>query len=66
LTTHVLEVAEKMCDRIGIIDKGRLIAQGTLEELRELSGDKKSSLEDLFLELTGGNEFKDIIDQLGE
>lgn len=49
-STHVLDVAEKMCDRIGIINKGKLIAEGTLDELR--SGEKGASLEQLFLELT--------------
>ncbi|MGN0777574.1 MAG: ABC transporter ATP-binding protein [Aristaeellaceae bacterium] len=49
-STHVLEVAEKLCDEIAIIDKGRLVAQGTMDELR--SGEKSASLEQLFLELT--------------
>lgn len=49
-STHVLEVAEKLCDRIGIIHKGRLIAIGTIDELRQ--GDMKESLENIFLELT--------------
>ena len=49
-STHVLEVAEKLCDEIAIIDKGRLIARGTMEELR--SGEKCASLEQLFLDLT--------------
>jgi len=49
-STHVLEVAEKLCTRIGIIADGALKAQGTLEELR--SGEVGASLEDLFLELT--------------
>ena len=49
-STHVLEVAEKLCTRIGVIDHGSLRAQGTLEELR--SGEKGASLEDLFLQLT--------------
>ena len=53
-STHVLEVAEKLCDRIGIINQGRLIAVGTLEELR--AGDKSESLEELFLELTESGE----------
>ena len=56
-STHVLEVAEKLCTRIGVIDNGSLRAEGTLEELR--SGEKSASLEDLFLELTeddGGEE----------
>ena len=49
-STHVLEVAEKLCTRIGVIDHGTLRAQGTLEELR--SGEKGASLEELFLQLT--------------
>ncbi len=49
-STHVLEVAEKLCDRIGIIHKGELIAIGTLDELRR--GEQASSLENIFLELT--------------
>ncbi|MDB5466459.1 MAG: transporter [Phenylobacterium sp.] len=53
LTTHILEVAERMADRIGIIQRGRLLAQGTLDQLRERSGDAKGTLEDVFLELTG-------------
>lgn len=49
-STHVLEVAEKLCDRVGIIHKGRLIAIGTIDELKR--GDNKDSLENIFLELT--------------
>lgn len=49
-STHVLEVAEKLCDRIGIIHRGELIAIGTMDELRQ--GDKAESLENIFLELT--------------
>jgi ABC-2 type transport system ATP-binding protein len=66
MTTHVLEIAEKMCDRIGIIKDGKLIAEGTLEELRKKSGKTTDSLEDLFLELTGSAEFGDIIEQLND
>jgi ABC-2 type transport system ATP-binding protein len=57
LTTHILEVAERLADRIGIIQRGKLIAEGTLEELRAgaKSGDEDASLEDLFLDLTGQN-----------
>ncbi len=51
LTTHILEVAERMADRIGVIDKGRLIAEGTLDELRGRAGRAGSSLEDVFLDL---------------
>ena len=50
-STHVLEVAEKLCHRIGIINKGRLIALGTLGELKE-SAQNSENLENIFLELT--------------
>lgn len=50
-STHVLEVAEKLCDRIGIIRRGRLIFSGTMDELRGESQDNES-LENIFLELT--------------
>jgi ABC-2 type transport system ATP-binding protein len=53
MTTHILEVAERMADRIGVIAGGRLIAQGTLEELRRQAGKGGSSLEDTFLTLVG-------------
>jgi ABC-2 type transport system ATP-binding protein len=51
-STHILEVAERLCDRVGIIDKGRLIACGSMDELRKLSSETDESLEDIFLELT--------------
>ena len=51
MTTHILEVAERMADRIGVIAAGRLIAQGTLEELRGQAGRGAASLEDTFLAL---------------
>jgi len=49
-STHVLEVAERLCDRVGIINHGRLVALGTLDELRQ--GDGNETLEKIFLELT--------------
>lgn len=50
-STHVLEVAEKLCDRIGIINKGKLIFVGTYEEMKK-KFKEDASLEDLFLEIT--------------
>src|SRR6201998_3008870 len=51
MTTHILEVAERMADRIGVIAAGRLVAEGTLAELREQNGHGNTSLEDLFIAL---------------
>jgi ABC-2 type transport system ATP-binding protein len=51
MTTHILEVAERMADRIGVIANGRLIAEGTLDELRQRSGAGSATLEDTFLKL---------------
>ena len=54
LTTHIMEVAERLSDRIGVIRDGQLIAQGTLAELRARAGHAGAgSLEDVFLELVG-------------
>jgi ABC-2 type transport system ATP-binding protein len=51
MTTHILEVAERMADRIGVIAHGRLIAEGTLDELHHMAGKTAISLEDTFLTL---------------
>jgi ABC-2 type transport system ATP-binding protein len=51
LTTHILEVAERIADRIGVIARGRLLAEGTLAELRARAGAGQSTLEDVFLTL---------------
>jgi ABC-2 type transport system ATP-binding protein len=52
MTTHILEIAERVCDRIGIINKGRLVAVGSMNELRKQSAASNLSLEDIFLNLT--------------
>ena len=54
MSTHTLEVAEDMCDRIGIIQGGKIVACGTMTELRHQFAAGDASLEDLFLRLTGG------------
>lgn len=64
LSTHILEIAERMCDRIGIINKGELIAVGTMDELRTLDKTGQTSLEDIFLGLTGGAEETEIAEIL--
>ncbi len=64
LSTHILEIAERMCDRIGIINRGQLIAVGTMDELRTLDKTGQTSLEDIFLSLTGGAEETEIAEIL--
>ncbi len=56
MTTHILEIAERMADRIGVINAGRLIAEGTLEELHKRVGIRDTSLEDTFLALVAQQE----------
>ena len=51
MTTHILEVAERMADRIGVIASGRLVAEGTLAEMRQQNGQNDTSLEDMFIAL---------------
>jgi ABC-2 type transport system ATP-binding protein len=60
MSTHTLEVAQEMCDRISIILGGRIIARGTVEELRELAGHDDAELTPVFLKLTGGTAFQEI------
>ncbi len=64
MSTHILEIAEVMCDRVGIIDKGKMIACGTMEELRLQSKQQDKSLEEIFLELTGGSEYNEVLKYL--
>jgi ABC-2 type transport system ATP-binding protein len=64
MSTHTLEIAEQMCDYIAIIQKGTIIAQGTVSELRIIARTGMTKLEDIFLELTGGQEMKEVIEFL--
>ncbi|MHA1775757.1 MAG: ABC transporter ATP-binding protein [Promethearchaeia archaeon] len=66
-STHIMEIAEDICDRIGIINRGKMVAMGTFEELRHIAKDIDSSmdLEDIFLKLTEQDEsIKDIVKKL--
>jgi ABC-2 type transport system ATP-binding protein len=56
LSTHILEIAERMCTRVAIVNRGRLVANGTLTELRAMVRSDGQSLEQIFLQLTGGGE----------
>ena len=60
MSTHTLEVAQEMCDRIAIILKGRIIARGTVDELLSLAGGEDETLTPVFLKLTGGTAFQEI------
>lgn len=66
VSTHILEIAERMCHRVAILKQGKLIAQGTPQELRQMAGNRGESLEDIFLELTGGQENAELIKSLEE
>ena len=56
MSTHTLEIVETMCSRVAIINKGEIIADGSVEELGKLARMEKSHLEPIFLKLTGGDE----------
>ena len=64
LSTHSLEIAEELCNRITIITEGRVHISGDMETLRAEAGKKDSDLEDIFLELTGAWELQEIISAL--
>ncbi|HLJ84215.1 MAG TPA: ABC transporter ATP-binding protein [Candidatus Eremiobacteraceae bacterium] len=52
MSTHIMEIAQSLCDRVAIINRGSIAAMGTVQELRDLQGD--ATLEDVFLHVTGG------------
>jgi ABC-2 type transport system ATP-binding protein len=60
MSTHTLEVAEEMCDRISIILKGRVIARGTVSEIRAMGDGHDNQLTSVFLKLTGGSGLQEI------
>jgi ABC-2 type transport system ATP-binding protein len=60
MSTHTMEVAEVMCDRIAIIQKGSIVTLGTMAELREQMSAGNATLEELFLKLTGGAAMREL------
>jgi len=65
MSTHTLEVAEAMCDRIAIIQHGKIVAEGTVPDLRRQHQAGDVSLEELFLKLTGGAHARELAEVLG-
>jgi ABC-2 type transport system ATP-binding protein len=63
-STHILEIAEAVCDRLTILQNGSVLAEGTAQELREKAGLPGSGLEDVFLHLTGTRGVEDIVEAL--
>lgn len=64
MSTHTLEVAEEVCDRIAIIHQGRIVASGTIDELRNKAGSAGMKLETLFFTLTGGEAERRLAESL--
>ncbi len=61
LSTHTLEVAEALCDEIAIVQNGRIIARGTMDELRGQADAGEAHLEEIFLKVTGGEDMADVV-----
>jgi ABC-2 type transport system ATP-binding protein len=66
MSTHTLEIAEEVCDRLAIINRGVIIAEGTMGEIRRANQAEGGRLESIFLELTGGEEVADLVGVLKE
>ncbi|MCW3995848.1 MAG: ABC transporter ATP-binding protein [Candidatus Bathyarchaeota archaeon] len=64
LSTHVLEIAEAVCDRIGIMYQGSILALGNMAELRQRASLPSSGLEEIFLKLTGTGDLKAVVEEL--
>jgi ABC-2 type transport system ATP-binding protein len=64
LTSHVLEVVERLCDQLAIINKGKVVVQGTLDELREQAVAGAGTLEDIFVSVVGAEHAGDRLDWL--
>ncbi len=64
MSTHTLEIAEEVCDRIAIIQEGKIITVGNMKELRERVGSDEEKLESVFFKLTGGEEVRRVVEAL--
>ena len=66
-STHIMEIAQRMCSRIGIIFQGKIVAEGNLDQLRAQTGGKDATLEEVFMKLTHeSSEVEDIVKSLRE
>jgi ABC-2 type transport system ATP-binding protein len=64
LTSHVLEVVERLCDQVAIINEGKVVVQGTMAELRQQAAEGASTLEDIFVNLVGGERYSEKLEWL--
>jgi ABC-2 type transport system ATP-binding protein len=64
MSTHILEIAQALCDRVGIMYQGKLLALGNMDELRHMSKMPGSGLEDIFLKLTGTGDIRAVVEEL--
>jgi ABC-2 type transport system ATP-binding protein len=64
LTSHVLEVVERLCDRVAIINRGKVLVEGTMPELRRQASEGASTLEDIFVDLVGAERYSEKLDWL--
>ena len=64
MSTHILEIAQAVCDRVGIMYQGKLLALGNMDQLREMSKMPSSGLEDIFLKLTGTGDIRAVVEEL--
>jgi len=66
MSTHVLEIAQAVCDRIGIMYQGKILALGNMKALREMAKLPDSGLEDIFLKLTGTDDIRAVVEELAK
>jgi len=66
MSTHILEIAQAVCDRIGIIYQGKILALGNMEELQKMAMLPSSGLEEIFLKLTGTDDLKALVEELSK
>jgi ABC-2 type transport system ATP-binding protein len=66
MSTHILEIAQAVCDRIGIMYQGKILALGNMRELQNMAMLPSSGLEDIFLKLTGTGDVRAVVEELSK